>query len=81
MPGLFLFQCLDTDTEWIRIALGQRIRIWMGNPDPGRPKLSPRKGRIEEITFLKSLNVLSRGFNKKFTVFDSFFAYFFKILS
>jgi hypothetical protein len=39
------------DPDWIRIQLGQRIRI--GNPDldPGRPKLPPEeKGKNEEIS-------------------------------
>jgi hypothetical protein len=31
----------------IRIQMGQQILI--GNPDPGRPKLSPTKGINEEI--------------------------------
>ncbi len=35
----------------IRIQLGQRIRIWIGNPDqePGRPKLAPQKGKTDEF--------------------------------
>ncbi len=36
--------------------LGRRIQIRIGNPDldPGRQKLSPQKGKSEEISCLKS---------------------------
>ncbi len=35
----------DVDTDWSRIQMGKRIRIWIGNPDqdPVSPKLSPQK--------------------------------------
>ncbi len=33
----------QSDPEWIRIQLGQRI--WIVNPDSGRLKLSPNKGK------------------------------------
>jgi hypothetical protein len=64
IPACVLFSVSDPDTNWIRIALGQRSGFGNLNPDPGRPKLSPRKGIIEEMSFLKSLNVLSRGLTR-----------------
>jgi hypothetical protein len=35
------------DPVWIRIQLGQRIRIRNGNPDSDRSKLAPKKGKDE----------------------------------
>jgi hypothetical protein len=36
-----------SDPDWIRIHLGLRIRI--RDPDPSRPKFSPKKRKNEEI--------------------------------
>jgi hypothetical protein len=49
------------DSDWIRIQLGQRIRIWDPDPHPGRQKLLPEKETNEEISWLKSLNALCSG--------------------
>jgi hypothetical protein len=38
--------------------------IMTADPDPGRPKLSPKKGEKEEGPYLKSLNVLCRGLRR-----------------
>jgi hypothetical protein len=35
------------------------------NPDPGRPKLSPRKRKNEEISYFKNLNVLWNGLREE----------------
>jgi hypothetical protein len=56
------------DPNCIRIHLGQQIRIRFGNPDPGEPKLSPKKGR--KIMF-EELDRSLLGFKKTLmTTFD-----------
>jgi hypothetical protein len=43
----------DPNPDWIWIQMGQRIRIRIRNPypDPGRTKLSPKKGKIKKFHF------------------------------
>ncbi len=59
----FSTSVLDPYPDWIRILLGQRtwIRIRSADPDPGRSKLAPKKGKNAEISCLKSMNVLCVG--------------------
>jgi hypothetical protein len=44
---------MDPDPDWIRIQMDQRIRTRIGNPDtnPGRQKLSPKKGNMRNFMF------------------------------
>jgi hypothetical protein len=56
-----LLQICVSDPDWIRSQLGQRIRIGNPDSDQGRPKIKffvLQHEKNEEISFLKSLNVL-----------------------
>ncbi len=56
-------------------SMGQRIRIWIEilDPEPSRPKLSQGKWQNKEISCLKSLNLLCRGFKKTYLpLYDDF---------
>jgi hypothetical protein len=35
-----------SDPDWIRIQMGQRIRIPNPDPDPGSSKLAPKKEKV-----------------------------------
>jgi hypothetical protein len=49
-----MYRVSDPDPDWIRIHMGQRIRIRNPDPDPGRPKLFPKNGKNHEFLCLKS---------------------------
>ncbi len=53
-----------SDPEWIRIQLGQRIRIRIGNPDPSRSKLAPNNGKKLINFMFRRLNVFARGLKR-----------------
>jgi hypothetical protein len=62
---------MDQAPELIRIQVGQRIWIQIGNqdPQPCQPKLSPKRKILENFMFKELSSVL--GFKKKYmVVFD-----------